>query len=84
MNPELTAHAVENKPTADDDFDDEVGDIVVDVLPSELDRTWFDGLGDDPWLEENETLLRFAFWDAARAVVEAMLRAGYTLTPPKS
>jgi hypothetical protein len=64
-------------PVADDDFEDEV-EAIIDVLPNELDRTWLDGLGEDP---DDSTLL-LGFWDAARTAIEAMLRAGYAITPP--
>jgi hypothetical protein len=77
-----TVHNISSDKTpVSDDFDDEI-ERVGDVLPDELDRIWLDGFRGEPWVEENEVLLQLAFWDAARAVIEAMLRAGYTLTPP--
>ena len=59
---------------------------VIDVLPESLGADWVDDLSkkwggvvkleEEYGLDENETALRFAFWDAARAVIRDLLAHG--------
>jgi hypothetical protein len=59
---------------------------VIDVLPESLGADWVDDLSkkwdglvkleEEHGLDENETALLFAFWDAARAVIRDLLAHG--------
>ena len=79
-------HLMPEPPTLDD-LNARV-EKVIDVLPESLAADWVDDLSkkwvgvglvkleEEYGLDENETALRFAFWDAARAVIRDLLAHG--------